>query len=58
MAYSETNLMLQAQTLPDGTPPMGKIHPISKIAIILEPKDAIMISGLGLADIPNIALTD
>ena len=25
------------QTLPDATPPVGKIHPVSKIAVTLEP---------------------
>jgi hypothetical protein len=29
---------LQAQTLPDEAPPMGKIHPFSKIAITFEPE--------------------
>ena len=35
----ETSLMrrLQLQTLPDATPPMGKIHPFSKIAVTFEP---------------------
>ena len=28
---------LQAQTLPDATPPAGKIHPFSKIAVTFEP---------------------
>ena len=28
---------LQAQTLPDATPPIGKIHPFSKMAITFEP---------------------
>ena len=28
---------LQAQTLTDAAPPVGKIHPFSKIAVILEP---------------------
>ena len=28
---------LQAQTLPDATPPIGKIHPFIKIAITFEP---------------------
>ena len=34
-----TNLLhrLQAQTLPDATPPIGKIHPFSKMAITFEP---------------------
>ena len=33
----ETSLLLrlQAQTLPDATPPIGKIHPFSKIAVTL-----------------------
>ena len=26
------------QTLPDATPPVGKIHPFSKIAVTYEPK--------------------
>ena len=30
-------LRLQAQTLPDATPPTGKIHPFCKIAVIFEP---------------------
>ena len=29
--------MLQAQTLPDEGPPMGKIHPFSKIAVTFDP---------------------
>ena len=29
--------MLQTQTLPDDTPPVGKIHPFSKIAVTFEP---------------------
>ena len=35
----ETSLLrrLQEQTLPDEVPPMGKIHPFSKIAVTLEP---------------------
>ena len=28
---------LQAQTLPDATPRVGKIHPFSKIAVTFEP---------------------
>ena len=28
---------LQTQTLPDATPPKGKIHQFSKIAVTLEP---------------------
>ena len=28
---------LQEQTLPDEAPPMGKIHPFSKIAVTFEP---------------------
>ena len=28
---------LQAQTLPDATPPIGKIHPFSKMAVTFEP---------------------
>ena len=28
---------LQAQTLPDATPPIGKIHPFSKIAVAFKP---------------------
>ena len=28
---------LQAQTLPDAAPPIGKIHPFSKNAVTLEP---------------------
>ena len=28
---------LQAQTLPDATSPIGKIHPFSKITVTLEP---------------------
>ena len=36
--FTKTNLLprLQAQTLPDATPPVGKIHPFSKIAITFE----------------------
>ena len=36
---SKTSLLrrLQAQTLPDEAPPMGKIHPFSKIAVTFEP---------------------
>ena len=30
-------LMLQAQTLPDATPPIGNIQPFSKIAVAFEP---------------------
>ena len=35
----ETSLLrrLQAQTLPDEAPPIGKIHPFSKMAITFEP---------------------
>ena len=35
----ETSLLhrLQAQTLPNEAPPMGKIHPFSKIAVTFEP---------------------
>ena len=29
--------MLQVQTLPDATQPVFKIHPFSKVAVILEP---------------------
>ena len=29
---------LQEQTLPDEAPPMGKIHPLSKIAVTFEPE--------------------
>ena len=28
---------LQAQTLPDATPPIGQIHPFSKMAVTSEP---------------------
>ena len=37
--YWETSLLrrLQAQTLPDEAPPIGNIHPFSKMAINLEP---------------------
>ena len=28
---------LQAQTLPDATPPIGKIHTFSKMAVTFEP---------------------
>ena len=37
--YMKTSLLrrLQAQTLPDDTPPIGKIHPFSKLAITCEP---------------------
>ena len=28
---------LQAQTLPDEAPPIGKIHPFTKIAVTFEP---------------------
>ena len=28
---------LQAQTLPDATPPVGEIHPFSKLAVTCEP---------------------
>ena len=30
-------LRLQAQTLPDATPPIGKIHPFSKMAVPFKP---------------------
>ena len=35
LGYSKTSLLrrLQAQTLPDATPPISKIHPFSKIAV-------------------------
>ena len=38
-AMVKTSLLrrLQEQTLPDEAPPMGKIHPFSKIAVTLEP---------------------
>ena len=29
--------MVQAQSLPDEAPPVGKIHPFSKIAVTFEP---------------------
>ena len=29
--------MLQTQTLPDEAPPIGKMHPLSKIAVTFEP---------------------
>jgi hypothetical protein len=37
--YSLTSLLhrLQAETLPDATPPIGKIPPFSKIAVTLQP---------------------
>ena len=37
--YSQTNLLhrLHTQTLPDSTPPIGNIHPSSKIALTFEP---------------------
>ena len=37
--YIETSLLrrLQAQTLPDATPPMGKSHPFSKMTVTFEP---------------------
>ena len=37
--WTETSLLcrLQAQTLPDEAPPVGKIHPFSKIAVTFEP---------------------
>ena len=37
--HVETSLLrkLQAQTLPDATPPIGKIHPFSKMAVTFEP---------------------
>jgi hypothetical protein len=36
--FQETSLLrrLQAQTLPDEAPPIGKIHPFSKMAITFE----------------------
>ena len=39
VVYIETSLLrrLQAHTLPDATPPIGKIHPFSKMALTLEP---------------------
>ena len=39
MILNETSLLrrLQAQTLPDATPPRGQIHPFSKMAITFEP---------------------
>ena len=35
----ETSLLrrLQAQTLPDATPPIGKIYPFSKMTVTFEP---------------------
>ena len=38
--HTKTSLLrrLQAQTLPDAAPPTGKIHPFSKIAVTLEPR--------------------
>ena len=37
--YISTSLLrrLQAQTLPNATSPIGKVHPFSKIAVTLEP---------------------
>ena len=39
MNGKKTSLLrrLQAQTLPDEAPPMGKIHPFSKMAVTFEP---------------------
>ena len=36
---NKTSLLrrLQAQTLPDATPPIDKIHPFSKMAVTFEP---------------------
>ena len=38
-AVKKTSLLrrLKAQTLPDATPPMGNIHPFSKMAVTFEP---------------------
>ena len=38
-SYYETSLLrrLQAQTLPDATPPIGKIYPFTKMAVTCEP---------------------
>ena len=39
VTLTETSLLrrMQAQTLPDATPPIGKLHPVSKMAITFEP---------------------
>ena len=39
LRVSQTSLLrrLQAQTLPDATPPLGKNPPFSKIAVTFEP---------------------
>ena len=38
-AQMETSLLrrLQGQTLPDATPPVGKIYPFTKMAVTFEP---------------------
>ena len=38
--YFQTSLLhrLLAQTLPDATPPIGKIQPFSKMAVTFEPQ--------------------
>ena len=38
-SITKTSLLsrLQAQTLPDATPPIGKIHPFSKMDVTFEP---------------------
>ena len=37
--HKKTSLLrrLQAQTIPDATPPIGKIHPLSKMDVTFEP---------------------
>ena len=35
--YNTKTSPLQAQTLPNATPPIGKIYPFSKIALTFEP---------------------
>ena len=39
--YVKTNLLprLQAQTLPDEAPPIGTIHPFTKMAVTFEPNE-------------------
>ena len=37
MYKNEPAAQAAGQTLPDATPPVGKIHPFSKIAVTFEP---------------------
>ena len=48
---------LQAQTLPNKTPPIGKIYPFSKMAVAFEPVHYAEVGdiqqGLGLPNVSN-----